>query len=402
LNRANERLDGRGGLVRLSDEQAALLSVVREFAQRELAPHAAERDEHATFDRAGFERLAQLGLTGLVYPPAYGGSGLGYLLYVQVIEELARADAAIATTVAVHTLAGAVIARAGNAAQRARFLSPMIEGDALGAFALSEPQAGSDAAAIQTRARRVDDTYVINGEKAFITSAGEADVYVVMTRTGPESGARGTTILLVEKDAPGMRFGPPERKMGLAASPTRSIFFEDCVVPVEQRLGEEGQGFARFMGALNTGRLSIAAQAIGGAQAAFEVAHEYAQTRVAFGQPIAQFQAIQLKLADMATSLQAARLLLWDAAAQMDYGQVAIRQASMAKLFASDMGLRVTEEAVQVLGGYGYMRDYPVERRMREAKVFQIVEGTNEIQRLLIARELLKQAPVSAQGQVRV
>ncbi|BDG59245.1 acyl-CoA dehydrogenase [Caldinitratiruptor microaerophilus] len=375
----------------LTDEQQALREAVREFAEEEIAPRSAEYNRRHEFPRDNFRRLAELGYLNMQLPEKYGGQGLDWVSYTIVVEELARACAATAVIYEVHSsLHSEAIYRFGTEEQRMRYLPRLSRGELLGAYALTEPGAGSDAAAIQTRAERRGDVYVLNGQKAFITSGGVADSYIVFARTDPAPGHRGITAFIVEKGAPGLRFGPPERKMGLHASPTTAMYLEDCRVPVANRLGDEGQGFAIAMAILDRGRVGIGAQAVGIAQAALDDALAYARQRHTFGKPIAEHQAIAFKLADMATEIDAARLLVYRAAFLLGQGRPCRREVSMAKLFASEVAMRATTEAVQILGGYGYMEDYRVERLMREAKVTQIYEGTSEIQRIVISRELLR------------
>ncbi|MCL6515868.1 acyl-CoA dehydrogenase [Alicyclobacillus sp.] len=375
----------------LDKEHQQLRELVREFAQRELAPGAAERDEAEHFDRALFDKMGELGLTGIPWPEEYGGAGMDYLAYVIAVEEISRVDASMGVCLSAHTsLAGWPIYRFGTEAQKQKYLRPMAEGRWLGAYGLTEPGSGSDAAGMRTTARREGDHYILNGSKVFITNGGPAEVYVVFALTDPDKRARGVTAFIVEKGMPGFRIGKKEKKMGIRASTTVELIFEDCPVPVENRLGEEGFGFKIAMMTLDGGRNGIAAQAVGIAQGAFDHARDYALSRHQFGRPIADLQAIQFKLADMATQIEAARLLTYQAAWLESNGLPYGQASAMSKVFASDTAMRVTTEAVQVFGGYGYIREYPVERYMRDAKITQIYEGTNEIQRLVIARGILQ------------
>ncbi|GIX48802.1 MAG: acyl-CoA dehydrogenase [Candidatus Tectimicrobiota bacterium] len=345
----------------------------------------------APFPATLVRQAGALGLLGILTPPEYGGTRMGYLALALVVEALAAACASTALVIDVHV--STVIdplQRFGLPEQKARWLPAMSRGERLGAFVLSEPEAGSDAAAIRTRAVRDGDTYVLDGHKTFITNAGQADVYVVFAKTAPQAGSRGITAFLVERDTPGMTFGAPMAKMGLNGSATADVHFDRCRVPLAHRLGEEGQGFKIAMITLDYGRIGIAAQAVGLAQGAFDYAFAYARQRQAFGQPIVQFQGLQFLLADLITRIEAARYLTYKAAHVADQGDARLsRYAAMAKLFASETAMHVTTEAVQVLGGHGYMKAHPVERMMRDAKASQLYEGTSQIQRLVIARRLL-------------
>ena len=375
----------------LDDEQAEIRDMVRRFTGQEITPHAESWDENSYFPRAIYTRMAELGLTGMTTPEAYGGSALGRLSGAIVYEELAMGDMATAVGLSVHNMITGSIARFGNEAQRRRWVTKLAAGELLGAFSLSEAGAGSDAASLQCRAESDGDEYVLNGTKMWVTSGGEAEIYLLMARTGEGRGAAGVTSFVVEKNTPGFTFGKTERKMGLHSSPTRELIFDHCRVPVANRLGEEGQGFKIALSSLDGGRVNIGAIAVGVAQAAFDVARQYAREREQFGHPIGAFQGIQFMLADMAMKIEAARLLVYEAAYKLDTGQNASMAAAMAKCFATDMAMEVTTNAVQVLGGAGYVRDYPVERYMRDVKVAQIFEGTNQIQRVVIARALLLQ-----------
>ncbi|MFD6312125.1 acyl-CoA dehydrogenase family protein [Streptomyces nigra] len=370
-----------------SDEARDLISLVRDIAQREIRPKAAEEEEAGLFPRKVFTLLSDSGLLGLPYASEYGGGDQEYEVYLQVLEELAAARLTVGLGVSVHTLASYALAAYGTEQQRGRFLPAMLGGGLLGAYCLSEPASGSDAASLRTKAVRDGDDWVITGTKAWITHGGVADFYTVMARTG-EEGPRGITAFLVPGDAEGVGAAPPEKKMGLKGSPTAQVHFDGVRVGDDRRLGEEGQGFAIALSALDSGRLGIAACAIGVAQAALDEAVAYATQRRQFGKPIADFQGLRFMLADMATQIEAGRALYLAAARLRDEGRPFAKQAAMAKLHCTDTAMKVTTDAVQILGGYGYTADFPAERYMREAKVLQIVEGTNQIQRMVIARHL--------------
>ena len=376
---------------RLAEEQQALLELVASFAAEQVAPRAAPDERAARFPRDMFDQLGRLDLTGLPFAESDGGGGQPYGVYLRVVEELSRAFLAVGLGLSVHTLATWVVAEHATAEVRAEVLPRLLAGEWLGAYSLSEPGSGSDAAALRTRARRDGDDYVIDGTKAWVTHAGVADVYVLMCRTGGP-GPRGVSALLVPADTPGLEVSTPEKKMGMAASPTAQLRFEGARVPARNLLGAEGDGFGIAMQALDGGRLGIAACAVGLAQAALDQAVAYAVEREQFGRPIVEFQGVGFLLADMATGVEAARALYQEAAARRDAGEPYHRQAAMAKLFASDTAMAVATDAVQVHGGYGYVTDYPVERYLREAKVLQIVEGTNQIQRVVISRDLTRSA----------
>jgi butyryl-CoA dehydrogenase len=376
----------------LSEEHEMMRKMVRDFALKEVAPSAAERDEQERFDRTIFEKMATLGLTGIPFPEEYGGGGADFLSYVIAVEELSRVCASTGVTLSAHiSLASWPIFKFGTPEQKERFLRPLAEGKKLGAFGLTEPGSGSDAAAMKTTAVRDGDEYVLNGSKIFITNGGEAEIYVVFALTDPSLKHKGTTAFIVEKGTPGFSIGKKEKKLGIRSSPTTEILFEDCRIPASQRLGEEGEGFKIAMMTLDGGRNGIAAQAVGIAQGALDEALSYAKERHQFGKPIAKKQAIQFKLADMATQIEAARLLTYQAAWRESEGIPYGKASAMAKLFAGDVAMQVTTEAVQIFGGYGYTREYPVERMMRDAKITQIYEGTNEIQRVVISNHLLKE-----------
>ncbi|GGV46999.1 acyl-CoA dehydrogenase family protein [Streptomyces griseoflavus] len=370
-----------------TDEARDLISLVRDIAQREIAPRAAEEEDAGRFPRELFTLLSESGLLGLPYDAEYGGGEQPYEVYLQVLEELAMARLTVGLGVSVHTLASYALAAFGSKEQRTEHLPAMLGGGLLGAYCLSEPASGSDAASLRTRAVRDGDDWVITGTKAWITHGGVADFCTVMARTG-EEGPRGITAFLVPGDAEGLSAAVPEKKMGMKGSPTAQIHFDGVRVPDTRRVGEEGQGFAIALSALDGGRLGIAACAIGLAQAALDEALGYAAERRQFGKPIADFQGLRFMIADMATQIEAGRALYLAAARLRDAGRPYAKQAAMAKLHCTDTAMRVTTDAVQILGGYGYTADFPAERYMREAKVLQIVEGTNQIQRMVIARHL--------------
>ncbi|MGW0625424.1 acyl-CoA dehydrogenase family protein [Streptomyces sp. NPDC002758] len=370
-----------------TDEARDLISLVRDIAQREIAPRAAEEEDAGRFPREVFTLLSESGLLGLPYDSEYGGGDQPYEVYLQVLEELAAARLTVGLGVSVHTLASYALAAYGTKQQQVEHLPAMLGGGLLGAYCLSEPSSGSDAASLRTRAVRDGDKWVITGTKAWITHGGIADFYTVMARTGVE-GSRGISAFLVPGDAEGLSGAAPEKKMGMKGSPTAQVHFDGVRVPDERRLGEEGQGFAIALAALDSGRLGIAACAIGMAQAALDEAVAYATGRRQFGRPISDFQGLRFMLADMATQIEAGRALYLSAARLRDAGRPFAKQAAMAKLHCTDTAMKVTTDAVQILGGYGYTTDFPVERYMREAKVLQIVEGTNQIQRMVIGRHL--------------
>jgi alkylation response protein AidB-like acyl-CoA dehydrogenase len=372
-------------------EAGALIELTRELADGELRPRAAEFERRAEFPREVFRTLGKAGLLGLPYPERYGGGDQPYEVYLQVIEELATAWLAVGLGVSVHTLSCYPVAEFGTEQQRQRFLPELLGGDLLGAYCLSEPQSGSDAAALTTRAVRDgpgdDADYLLTGVKAWVTHGGHADFYAIMARTS-DDGARGISCLLTPADTAGLVAQRPERKMGMASSPTAQLVLDGARVPADRLLGAPGEGFRIALAALDGGRLGIAACAVGVAQAALDYATAYARQRQQFGRPIGDFQGLSFLLADLATELAAGRALYLAAARRRDAGVPAGTEAAMAKLFCTDMAMRVTTDAVQVLGGYGYVEDHPVERWMREAKVLQIVEGTNQVQRLVIGRAL--------------
>ncbi|ORT55129.1 acyl-CoA dehydrogenase family protein [Streptomyces sp. CB03238] len=371
-----------------TEESRDLIALVRDIVQREIAPRAAEEEDAGRFPREVFSLLSESGLLGLPYDSGFGGGDQPYEVYLQVIEELAACRLTVGLGTSVHSLACHALAGYGTKEQRAEHLPAMLSGGLLGAYCLSEPSSGSDAASLHTKAVRDGDDWVITGTKAWITHGGVADFYTVLARTGGE-GARGITAFLVPGDAEGLSAAAPEKKMGMKGSPTAQVHFDGVRVPDARRIGDEGQGFAIALSALDSGRLGIAACAVGVAQAALDEAVAYATQRQQFGRPIADFQGLRFMLADMATQIEAGRALYLAAARLRDAGRPFSREAAMAKLFCSDAAMKVTTDAVQVLGGYGYTTDFPVERYMRDAKVLQIVEGTNQIQRMVIARRIV-------------
>jgi butyryl-CoA dehydrogenase len=373
----------------LSEEERSVRDTVREWAQREIAPGAAERDEQERYDRSLFERAGELGLTGIPYPEELGGAGMGTFAWILAAEEVAAADMAMAVSLSVHVLSQLCIFANGTEEQRQRFLPPMTAGRELGAFALTEPGAGSDASALALSAVRDGDDYLLTGTKIWITNAGEAARYVVFATVDRSKGKAGITAFVVEADTPGFRLGSKERKMGIRGTTGYEIVFEDARVPAENRLGEEGDGLRVALSALGAGRISIAAACTGLARSALELAARYALQRRQFGRAIADQEMIQAMLAEMTVQVEAARLLTWRAARMRDAGQPINSASSMAKWYASDAAMRVTTDAVQIYGGAGYSRDNPVERLMRDAKGAQIYEGTNQIHRLIVAQGLL-------------
>lgn len=376
--------------LRLTEEQAMMRRMVREFAQKEIAPFIAVMEETDQFPREIVRKMGEMGLMGIPIAEEWGGSGADFLSYILTIEEISKVSATLGVILSVHTSVGTnPILYFGSEEQKRRYLPKLASGQYLGAFALTEAHAGSDASRIRTTAVRQGDEYILNGSKQFITNGGEADTYITFAVTDPGKGKKGISAFIVEKHTPGLVIGKKEKKMGLNGSSTTELVFEQARVPACNLLGKEGEGFAIAMANLDVGRIGIAAQALGIAEAAVEYAVRYARERKQFGQPLAKQQAIAFKLADMATLAEAARLLVYHAAWLHSCGQPCSKEASMAKRFASDAAMKITTEAIQVLGGYGYTRDYPVERLFRDAKVTQIYEGTNEIQRLVTAKHLL-------------
>lgn len=374
----------------LTQDQQDIRAMVREFAQKEIAPRAAQIDEEDRFPRELVRKMGELGLLGIPIPEEWGGVGADFLSYMLAIEEISYASATLGVILAVHTSLGTLpILKFGTDEQKQLYLAKMAAGKLLGAFALTEPNAGSDASRIATKAVKQGDHYILNGSKMFITNGGEADLYITFAVTDPSKGADGISAFIVEKDTPGLTVGKKEKKMGLNGSPTTSLVFEDAKVPASQLLGLEGNGYKSAMSNLDGGRIGIAAQALGIARAAFDAALSYTKQREQFGKPVAEFQGVQFMLADMATRIEAARLLVYRAASLREQEIPCGKEASMAKMFATDTAMSVTTDAVQLHGGYGYIKEYPAERFMRDAKVTQIYEGTNQIQRIVIAKHLL-------------
>jgi alkylation response protein AidB-like acyl-CoA dehydrogenase len=372
-------------------EQVQLRREVREFAAREIAPHVMEWDENQTFPLEVIKKLGALGYMGAIFPEEYGGAGLGYVEYAIIIEELSRVDGSVGIIVAAHTsLCSNHIYKAGNEEQKRHYLPKLASGEWIGCWSLTEPEAGSDAAGTRTTAVREDGCWVINGSKTFTTNAHYADVCVGMAMTDRAAAQHGISAFILEKDTPGFRPGKKENKLGLRASATGEVIFSNCRVPQTQLLGKQGEGFVDSLRILDGGRVSIAALSIGMAQGAYDAALKYAKLRKQFGRPISEFQAIQHKLVDMATKIDASRLLTYRAAKLIDAGKRVTRESAMAKLFASESAVWIANEAVQIHGGYGFIKDYPVEKFYRDVKLCTIGEGTSEIQRLVIARQLLK------------
>ena len=375
----------------LNDEQLQLKKTVREFAEREMAPHVMRWDEACEFPLATIKELGKLGLMGMIFPPEYGGAGMGYVEYVTAVAELSRVDGSVGIIVAAHTsLCSNHIFIAGNEAQKKKYVPKLASGEFIGAWGLTEPSAGSDAGSARMTATRAKGGWVLNGSKTFITNGHYADVLVVLAVTDRAAHTHGLSAFAVEKDSKGFRAGKKENKLGLRASDTAELIFEDCFVPSENLLGGEGNGFIDAMRVLDGGRISIAALSLGMAEGAYGAALKYSKERKQFGQAISEFQAIQWKLADMATEIEAAKLLTLRAAAMKDAGMKTTLESSMAKLYASEVAVKCANEGVQIHGGYGFIKDYPAEKFYRDVKLCTIGEGTSEIQRLVIARQLLK------------
>ena len=376
----------------LNEEQLQLKKSVREFATREIAPHVMKWDEASEFPMATVKELGKLGLMGMIFPPEYGGAGMGYVEYVTAIEELSRVDGSVGIIVAAHTsLCTNHIFLAGNEAQKKKYVSRLATGEFIGAWGLTEPSSGSDAGSARMTASKAKGGWVLNGTKTFITNGHYADVAVALAITDRAARTHGLSAFVVEKDTKGFRAGKKENKLGLRASDTSELIFEDCFVPAESLLGKEGDGFIDAMRVLDGGRISIAALSLGMAEGAYEAALKYSKQRCQFGQAISEFQAIQWKLADMATEIEAAKLLTLRAASMKDAGMKTTQESSMAKLYASEVAVKCANEAVQIHGGYGFIKDYPAEKFYRDVKLCTIGEGTSEIQRLVIARQLLKE-----------
>jgi alkylation response protein AidB-like acyl-CoA dehydrogenase len=378
--------------LRFSEEQQMMIRMVRDFAEKEIAPYVPVMEETEQFPRRIVKKMGETGLMGIPIPEEWGGAGADFTSYILAINEISKVSATLGVILSVHTSVGTnPILYFGSEEQKRKYVPKLAAGEYLGAFALTEPQAGSDAGSIRTLAVRKGDEYILNGSKVFITNAGEADTYITFAVTDPSRGVKGISAFIVEKDTPGFTVGKKEKKMGLHGSNTSELIFDNARVPAENLLGEEGQGYMIAMANLETGRIGIAAQALGIAEAALRYATEYAKERKQFGQPIARQQAVAWKLADMATLVEAARLLVYRAADLRSQGFPCRMEASMAKRFASDAAMKITTEAVQIFGGYGYTREYPVERLFRDAKITQIYEGTNEIQQIVIAKCLLNE-----------
>ena len=376
----------------LNEEQLMLRDMVRKLAQNEIAPRAAEIDRTRRFPRENIEKMAELGLMGVPIPEKYGGAGCDFLSYIITIEEISKACASTGVILAVHTSVGTFpILYFGTEEQKQKYVPKLASGEYIGAFALTEPNAGSDPAGMSTTAKLDGDHYIINGNKIFISNGGEAEVYVTFVTTDKSKGHKGITCLLVDRNTPGFAIGKTEEKMGLHGDITTELVFDNARVPKENLLGKEGEGFKVAMSLLDGGRIGIGAQGLGIAQAALDVAKDYAKERVQFGKSIASFQAIQFMLADMATRVDCSRMLVYRAARMREMGLPYAKEASMAKMYATDTAMEVTTNAVQILGGYGYCKEYPVERYMRDAKITQIYEGTNQIQRIVIAKHLLNE-----------
>jgi alkylation response protein AidB-like acyl-CoA dehydrogenase len=378
----------------LTEEQQQLRRTVREFAEAEIAPHVMEWDEASRFPEEILPQLAEMGLMGVIFPEEYGGAGWGYIEYAIAIEELSRVDGSVGIIVAAHnSLCTNHIFKFGTEEQKKRYVTPLAQGKKLGCWSLTEPEAGSDAAGTRTTAKEAGEAWVLDGAKTFTTNGHQAEVCVAMAVTDPDKGSSGISAFIIEKDTPGFRPGKKENKLGLRASDTSEVIFSDCRIPAENLLGRRGEGFKNSLAILDGGRISIAALGLGMAQGAYEAAARYAKQRKQFGRPIADFQAIQFKLADMATEIEAARLLTYRAAWLADKGDVRYtKESAIAKLFAGEVAVRAANESVQIHGGYGFTKDYPAEKFYRDVKLCTIGEGTSEIQRLVIARHLLGKA----------
>jgi alkylation response protein AidB-like acyl-CoA dehydrogenase len=378
-------------VINLSEEQILIRDTVRDFVQERIAPFAAEWDKNDHFPAQELKQMGELGLFGIAIPETWGGSGADYVSFALVIEEVAAGDGACSTILSVNNsvVCGSLLGF-GSDFLKQTYLKPLASGAQLGCFCLTEPQAGSDAAALRTSAQKQGDRYLLNGTKSFITSGANAEVAIVFAVTDPDAGKKGISAFVVPTDNPGYQVGGVEQKMGQHASDTAQIFLKDCSIPVDHLLGQEGEGYKIALMNLESGRIGIGAQCVGMARAAFECALDYSKERVTFGKPIIEHQAVAFRLADMATQLEAARLMVLNAASLRDAGEPCLKQASMAKLFASEAAEKIASAAIQVLGGYGYLRDFPVERIARDVRVSQIYEGSSDIQRIVIARELGK------------
>lgn len=378
-------------IFKLTEEQELIRKTVRDFAETEIAPKAAEMDEKEEYDWSLWEKMAEMGLSGIPYPEDYEGAGMDNLSYAIAVEELSRVCGSSGVLISAHTsLCSWPIYAFGTEEQKQKYLTPLCNGEKIGAMGLTEPAAGSDAGSMKLTAVLDGDEYVLNGTKIFITNAFNADIYVIIASTDKSKGTRGTAAFIVEKGTPGFTFGKKEHKMGIRASSTYELVFENCRIPKENMLGQDGQGFKIVMMTLDGGRIGIAAQALGIAQGALDQAIAYSKVREQFGKPICANQGLQWMLADMATRIEAARLLVYQAAYLKDNKMPYSKESAMAKLYASEVAMWVTTKAVQIFGGYGYTREYPVERMMRDAKITEIYEGTSEVQRIVIAANLLK------------
>lgn len=376
----------------LNEDQQQIRNSIREFAEAELRTHVLEWDESQHFPVELLPKFAELGITGVLIPEEYGGAGMGYIEYVTIMEELARVDPSIALSIAAHnSLSGGHIYLAASESQKRDYLAPLARGEYLGAWGLTEPSSGSDASSMRTTAVKRNGQWILNGSKNFITNASFAGLAVAMAITDRTAGSHGISAFIIERGTRGFAVAKKENKLGMRASDTASLVFDDCRIPEDHIIGEAGQGFMQAMRVLDGGRISIAALAVGIAQGAYEAALRYSKERYQFGKPIAEFQAIRFKLADMATQIDAARLLTYRAAALKNHGKTVTKESSMAKLFASEVAVRVAEESVQVHGGYGYIKDYPAEKYWRDSKLCTIGEGTSEVQRVVIARQILRQ-----------
>jgi acyl-CoA dehydrogenase len=374
-----------------SEEHDMMRKMVRDFAEREITPEIERMDNEDRFPIEVIKKMGELGLMGVPVPEEYGGAGMDYTSYIIAIHELSKVSATVGVILSVHTSVGTnPILYFGTEEQKQKYVPKLASGEFIGAFGLTEPHAGSDAASLSTRAVLKDDHYVLNGSKIFITNGGAADVFIVFAKTNPELGSHGITAFIVDRDTPGFTIGKAERKMGLHGSSSVTLQFDNAIVPVENRLGEEGQGFKIAMSNLNFGRIGIAAQSLGIAEGALNYATQYAKDRQQFGKPIGTLQGVGFKLADMATQVEAARLLVYQAAFLAQHNKPVTKEASMAKMLASRTAVKTAIEAVQIYGGYGYTKDYPVERYFRDAKVTEIYEGTSEIQHIVISKQLLK------------
>ncbi|HHJ52348.1 MAG TPA: acyl-CoA dehydrogenase, partial [Caldithrix abyssi] len=379
-------------MIEFNEEHRMVRRMVRDFARKEMAPIAIEMDEKEQFPHETFKKMAELNLLGLPFDEKYGGAGFDLISYTITLEELARVCASTALSYSAHvSLAASPIDMFGTEEQKQKYLVPLAKGEKIGSFGLSEPEAGSDAGSIQTTARKEGDRYILNGSKMWITNAEVADIFVVAAVTDKEKGRKGISNFIVERGFPGFEVGKKEKKCGMRASPTNMLHFSDCEVPAENLLGQENAGYRQFLTTLDGGRVGIAAQALGIAKEALKRSLNYAQQRVQFGKKIGEFQAIQFKLADMATKIHAAELMIYDAAWKKQNGQPYIHEAGMAKLFATEMATEAANQAIQIHGGVGYTKEYEVERFWRDAKLLEIGEGTSEVQRIVIYRELLKQ-----------